>query len=414
MRTERVGDYLVDSGPDAATDSYESWLELVDELGLSDRIAPTSPVLGTVRHGRVIDIDPSKPLRAAMTPALSLGGKLRMAWGLARLRKRIASVDSFALNLSADQDDPELNAHDFAREHFGEEATEYVIDGAVRLSTGSGAREASALAVLGVLGAWSGATVNIRGGLQAVTDAAAERLSDLRLGATATSVEVDDGGVTVVYRDATGRDESVEADGCVVATTYDVAREIWPALDGMAPGFDSALRPLQLISISLGYSREPDTGAYIVSVPTADHPDLLLIFMQHNKAPDRAPAGHGLVTLYTDTLATPRYLERSDEELVGWGAETIERLCPELAGRRDMGHVRRWPYAGYLADPGFWQRSRDLLAAIPPDGRIRLAGDLFGAGSMESSVRWGRRAADSLLAQNLNVQGSRSPIKPKG
>ena len=414
IRTERVGDYLVDSGPDAATDSYEQWLDLVDELGLTDRVAPTSAVIGTVRHGRVIDIDPGRPIRAALTPALSLGGKLRMARGLVRLRKQIAAVDSFALNRSAERDDPERSGHEFSCEHFGTEATEYVIDGAVRLATGSGSRESSALAVLGVLGAWSGAAINIRGGLQSVTDAAAERLADLRLGATVTGVAEKGDRVTVEFRDAGGDEATIEADGCVIATMYDAARELWPALDGLAPGFAEALRPVQLVSVSLGYVRKPDTDAYIVSVPTADHPDLLLVFMQHNKAPDRAPGGHGLVTLYTDTLATPRFLDRSDEEIVEWGAETIERICPELAGRRDMGHVRRWPNAGYLADPGFWLRSRELLDAIPADGRIRLAGDLFGAGSMESSVRWGRRAADSLLALQSNVRGSRSPVEQKG
>jgi hypothetical protein len=58
--------------------------------------------------------------------------------------------------------------------------------------------------------------------------------------------------------------------------------------------------------------------------------------------------------------------------------------------------VTRWPVAGYLATPGFWRQSRALLAAIPADGRVQLAGDLFGAGSMESAVRWGERAAERL------------------
>jgi hypothetical protein len=62
-----------------------------------------------------------------------------------------------------------------------------------------------------------------------------------------------------------------------------------------------------------------------------------------------------------------------------------------------MGIVTRWPTAGYLAVPGYWRRARALQKALPKDGHIVLAGDLFGAGSMESSVRWGERAADQLL-----------------
>ncbi len=171
---------------------------------------------------------------------------------------------------------------------------------------------------------------------------------------------------------------------------------------------------MKLISISLGYRRRPNTAAYVVTVPTRELPDALLIFMQHNKAQDRAPGGHGLVTIYTDTLATDRYLERPDAELQDWAAGVIEGLCPELAGEREMGVVTRWPKAGYLATPGFWRRSRDLLGAIDAERRVQLAGDLFGAGSMESSVRWGERAADRLLASASSAGWAERTPAPAG
>jgi oxygen-dependent protoporphyrinogen oxidase len=408
VRSERVGNYLVDTGPDAATAGYERWLALADDVGLSAGVAPTSAVIGTVRDGRVIDIDPARPLRAAMTPALSAGAKARMGIGLLRLRRKLASVDSYELSRSAALDDPATTAYAFAQRYFGREVADYLIDGAMRLVSGSGAREASCLGVLGALTGWSTPTINIRGGLQSVPDAVAARLHDLRLGATATHVAQDGDGVTVTYADADAAEHAVRADGCVIATMYHTAREIWPELDPLAPSFGPRLKDVKLISISLGYRVRPANRAYIVSVPTIELPDVLLMFMQHNKAPDRAPAGHALITLYTDTLATDRYLAKSDEELEAWAASVVEGLCPELAGQRDMGHTARWPKAGYLADPGFWRRSGELLAAIPPRGRVQLAGDLFGAGSMESSVRWGERAADRLLARATASQLSSS------
>lgn len=397
VRTERVGDYLVDTGPDAATRGYKRWLALVDELGLAAKITVPSAVVGMVRNGRIHDVDPARPLRAARTPVLSARAKLRLAAGAVRLGRRLKSVDSYELNRSAELDDPHTNAHEFAVEHFGREAAEYLIDPAIRLATGSGAREASQLGVLGVLTAWSVPIVNLEGGLALVPDAIAGRLSDVRCGCRVARVEESPRGALVTYTDASGAQHRLEADGCIIAAMYHTARDVWPKLDRLAPEFAPSLRNVELISISLGYRCRPASTAYVVTVPTAEHPDLLLIFMQHNKAPDRAPAGHGLVTLYTDTLVTGRYLEKSDAELEQWAAGVLERLCPELAGERDMGIVTRWPKAGYLATPGFWRRSRALLEAIPAESRIQLAGDLFGAGSMESSVRWGERAADRLL-----------------
>jgi protoporphyrinogen oxidase len=393
VRTEQEGAYLVDSGPDAATAGYSTWLGLVEDLGLTDQVAPTSPVLGVVRDGRVIDINPGKPLLTACTPALSWAGKARMVLGLARLRKQMAMVDSYELNRTPELDDPSTDAYRFALRYFGREVADYVIDGAMRLVGGSGAREMSNLGVLGALTAWSVPTVNIRGGLQRVPREIAARLDDVRLDAPVSRVEEVGDGVRVTYGDG----EVVEADACVITAMFDRAQEFWAPLADAGAAFSALLQHVKLISVSLGYTRRPDGDAYIVSVPTKELPDVLLAFMQHNKAPDRAPEGHGLITLYTDTLATDAYLERSDEELIAWAGEVVERLCPELRGRRDMGHVARWPRGGYLADPGFWRRAADLRAALAGHARVRLAGDIFGAGSMESAARWGQRAADDLL-----------------
>lgn len=405
VRTERVGPYLVDSGADAATAGYEHWLALVDDLGRAGDVQPTSAVLGTVRGGRVIDIDPGRPLRAALTPALSPVAKARMLVGLARLRGPLRRVDSYELGRFAELDDPATDAHAFAVRHFGREVADHLIDGAMRLVTGSGARQASTLGVLGALTGWSTPTVNIAGGLQSVATDVAGRLRDVRLGARVTHVEETADGVAVTYAGAGGDLQRLEADSCVIATMYPVACELWPPLGPLAPEFGAALQPVKLISVSLGYSRRPASRSYIVSVPTIELPDVLLVFLQHNKAPDRAPDGHALITIYTDTLATDRYLGRSDEELEAWAAGVVEGLFPELAGHRDMGHTQRWPQAGYLAEPGFWRRSRTLLDALPAGGRVQLAGDLFGAGSMESSVRWGDRAADRLITRRSAALG---------
>src|SRR5689334_11410414 len=85
VRTERVGRYLVDTGPDAATGSYKRWLALVDELGLSSRLTQPSPVLGVIRSGRIVDVDPGAPLKALTTPLLSRRAKLKLLAGAARL-----------------------------------------------------------------------------------------------------------------------------------------------------------------------------------------------------------------------------------------------------------------------------------------------------------------------------------------
>jgi protoporphyrinogen oxidase len=226
----------------------------------------------------------------------------------------------------------------------------------------------------------------------------ADRL-DVRYRATVSRVDDAPAGASVTYIDADGAEHDLSADGVVISAMYDRASDIWPTLSHASPAFGDKLRNVKLISVSLGYTVPTRTAAYPILVPTVENREALLIFMQHNKSPDRAPAGHSLVTVYTDTTVTDAFLDRSDAQLENWAAGIIERLCPELTGRRDMAVVTRWPIAGYLAEPGFWRRSKTLLGALPADGPVQVAGDLFGAGSMESATRWGDNAAAVLLRQ---------------
>ncbi len=395
VQTERHGDYIVDTGPDALTAGYASYLKLVDDLGLGDRLVDTSAVMGLVRHGRVIDVDPGNLLSLPFTPALSLPGKLRLAAGFTRLRKSIKDVDSYDMGRSAVLDDPDVSAHDFALSHFGREVAEYLIDPMMRLTTGTGAQDASSVNVLGALGAWSGGLRSLRGGLATLTNELASRL-DVRYGATVTRVDETESGVTVSYTVGDG-DHEVSARNCVISAMYHRAVEMWPSLLTASPAFGDKLRNVKLISVSLGYRVPTTSRAYTVLVPTVEQPEALLIFLQHNKSADRAPRGHSLVTIYTDTAVTDRFLDCTDGQLETWAAGVVEGLCPELAGNRELSVVTRWPYAGYLAYPGFWRRNSVLRDSLPTRGPVQIAGDLFGAGSMESAARWGEHAARRIL-----------------
>ncbi|MGH9034990.1 MAG: protoporphyrinogen/coproporphyrinogen oxidase [Acidimicrobiia bacterium] len=403
VQTERHHGYVVDTGADALSGSYSRYLALVSELGLADRVAPASPIVGLVRDQAVIDIDPRKPLRLVGSRALSLAAKVRLAAGYLSLRRSLRGLDPYNLVRSADQDDPGTSADDFARRVFGSEVADYLFDPVARLVTGGGARQASHLNVLGALKSWTAPLMNVRGGLNLVATELAGRLT-VEYGASVTHVEETARGVEVSYTDGSGQPHMLATDGCVIASMYEPAIQMWPALRAFAPHFVEQLRYLALISVSLGYRAKTRSGAYIVQVPTVEDPDTLLLFLQHNKSTDRAPAGHSLISLYTDAIATDRFIGRTDAEIEEWAAGGVERLFPELAGQRDFALVTRWPRAGYHAVPGFWQRSAELLSALPTGSRVQLAGDLFGAGSMESAVRWGERAAAQLTSMHEPAQ----------
>jgi protoporphyrinogen/coproporphyrinogen III oxidase len=384
--------YLVDIGPDAMTSTYQRYTALLADFGLTDQLVSCSPVVGVVRDGRIIDVEPKRPLSLLANPVLSVGGKLRLLRGAWKLRNDVAAIDdAYRLVDAADLDDPGSDSLRYSLDRFGSEATAYVIDPVVRLTTGSGAHRASALSVpMAAANDWTAELINVRGGMCRLPYAMAERLN---IAYETRALEVQELEDRVVVTQDRGQSE---ADVCVITAMYHVARRIWKPLDEFAPGYFAALENVKLIAVSIGYDTRAKTKAYTILVPTCEHRDAQLLFMQQNKAPDRAPAGHTLVTMYTDSDSTDAFLERSDDELADWGARVAESFCPELAGHRDMAIVSRWPMTAYLPTPGFWRRTRQLRDAIPPDSRVQLGGALFGAGGMEAAIRWGEHAAERL------------------
>lgn len=393
--TNRRDGFVIDAGPDALTAGYREYQALAGEVGLATSFVPSSPVVGLVRDGRIVDIDTARLLTLPFTPALSADAKLRLLTGMLKCRPLLKGVDSFRLTDAADRDDDQETADQFSREVFGDELTDYLVDPLVRLVAGSGARNASRLSVLGGLVNWSVPLINVSGGLDRLPLVLADRLNPCYR-TSARRVEESDGNVRVICEGVDGSRE-LQASGCVIATTFDIARRLSPVLGSATAEYERRLSYLSLVSVSLAYDAPTRSRAYVVQVPTREDPETLLIFLQHNKAPDRAPPGKSLVTLYTDGAVTGEFLKKTDDAVLAWARGRIERLFPEVSGRFLFGGVSRWPIAGYLATPGFYRRTKHLMVSLP-QGRIQLAGDLFGAGSMESAVVWGRAAAERLIA----------------
>jgi protoporphyrinogen oxidase len=276
----------------------------------------------------------------------------------------------------------------------------------MRLVAGSGARQASRLGIFGGMVDWAIPLINFRGGLDTLPIELARHVP-VTVNAVVDLLVEDSDGVRVEYL-ADGVRREIRGDVCVLAATFDAAETIYPKLSSYVAGYGEKLKYISMVAVSLAYARAPNSSAYVVQVPTVENQDISLIFLQHNKAPDRVPPGRGLITLYTDAIATSRYAGLSDEAIERWARGDIERLFPEIREHFLFSEITRWQIVGYLATPGFWLRTRDLLRKLPKDSRIQIAGDLFGAGSMESAVTWGQRAAERIIEHWLNSPSSKT------
>jgi oxygen-dependent protoporphyrinogen oxidase len=182
----------------------------------------------------------------------------------------------------------------------------------------------------------------------------------------------------------------------VVTCPLPIAAEICHDRAELLQPLNAALRYTQAITVAIGTTRPPDTPAFLVQMPATEDPDIALMFIDHNKAPDRAPAGHGLIGCCWETDAATRMLGAPDEEIVEHTLASVLRVFPELEGAVDYTHVTRWPHALPYTAIGAYRRIGDFNAGLDPDSRIQFAADYMSAAGQNTAVEFGTRAATAL------------------
>jgi protoporphyrinogen oxidase len=124
-----------------------------------------------------------------------------------------------------------------------------------------------------------------------------------------------------------------------------------------------------------------------------------MLIIESNKAADRAPAGHSLITVCWEMGAAAAWIDRSDEEIVQRSLMTVKRVLPELSGTDDMSFVRRWPMCLPVTKPGVYRAIGEFSAGIDPADPIQFAGDWLSQTGQNTAVAWGQRAAANLIAR---------------
>ncbi|MDB5971510.1 MAG: hemY 1 [Hydrocarboniphaga sp.] len=396
VSTLRRNGYLMEQGADLFTHGYTRYLQLAEELGLTQQIVKIPSLMGTLRDGRIETMDSASPWSMATTRALSLSAKLRMISGMRKLKPLLAGMNPAFMHEHAHLDHEHSTAEAFGLRHFGAEVTDYVIDPLSRMLGGASAGYASPLNLLSELVlAGGGAMYSFRDGQSTLTDALAAKL-DVRLRSRATAVVEDADGVQVSVEDSTGARSTERFDVAVIAVPYHQAIEIYGYLKQISAGLKAQLRFIKMIKIYLGYRARTHLGAYIVQVPRVEDAELMLIFLDHNKAPHRAPAGHSLLQLASDTQATEKMLDWPDAELEQWARARAEKLFPELSGSFEFSQVARWPRMSNYNGPGYFKHVAEIIEHLPASARVQIAGDLFTKTNQEGAMVWGERAAGNL------------------
>ena len=388
--------YLFDAGAVGIGTVYKDYMALVDELGLRDQFVFASTVSATLRDGRVHEIDSARPLTALRSGLLSWRSKLRLVNLFRDLAKIRPQLDIRDVAAAAQFDDESAEA--YALRRLNPELLEYFIEPMLRtLNLNRASSGISKLELMNALaGLFDTQFVTILGGVSVFAQRLAAGL-DVRLNCRVQAVQCHADQVSVDFCDAAGATQSVHAEVCVIATPLPQALALYPPARALYGPLAEVLHYNRGLCVHLGYRAATHTRSLIVMMPPSEQPEIALLFLEHNKAPDRAPAGHSMITVFYDEAAIERPWALDDAALVAQTAAVVERVLPELAGALDMSQVSRWSPG--LSNPvqGVYQAMQVLNRSVDPRERVQLVGDYRSTAGQNSAVAWGNNIARDLI-----------------
>lgn len=399
--------FVIDSGPTLVSDKYTEYLALVRDLGLSHLIVDSSPVIGVVKGRRLHLLDAGKPLRSFLTTdLLSAGQKLKLVLKGTKLLKPLRGLNPYDLRSHVHYDTESMQS--YLDRVFGPELNDALLGAVARGVTLSTPREASVIEFFAGVLAAAGTMQNLVGGLDVLPKALAERL-DVELNTAVLAVDRTEGGVIVVYRDASGVECTERADACIITTRFADAVELYPPLKEAGSDLLDATEYTGCYSLQVMYDRLTEQEPFIVLVPKSASEEVAAVFLEHVKAPDRAPAGKAQITVFFNPSDID-FSTWSDERLTTVAREFVESVFPELSGHFLGSHLTRWDYAAHQGKVGYYLALDTFLRDHPADDPIQVAGDYMSVAGQESAVVAGVTAAKRLLARRaaLNPTGPES------
>jgi len=405
LLTVKQDGFLMEAGTTILPAAYEDVMRLVSEAGMLSELLPANSLMGFLRDGELHTLRADNlALDAARTKLLSTKSKLkvlRLVADTIRLR-RVLSYEDLSLAAAFDTETPRAYC---TRVGLGDELYDYLIEPTIR---GGAGVPGDVISIVEFFFLWQKVLGTklyaFRDGYSSLPERLAANL-DVRLGVNVKEVVENADGVTVSW-DGPNGSESETADGAIVSSMGNRVPDIVPGLDPERAEFLRRLQYTSCTNVNFALSRPPAIEPAFIVVPRPEADGLFAAILEHNKAPDRAPAGKGLVTLYGMNEWSVRHADADDETVIhDILADGGARIVPGIEDTIEFARVNRWYPVLVYSHPGLYRELGRFHAARDRQSRIHLAGSYNSSGNLNTAAAAGERAARELAA----ALGARSP-----
>jgi len=421
IETVRLGEYLVERGPDMFITDKPAAMDLCRSLGLENQLIDTDPQFGgslVLGKGRPLPVPEGfgllgtpRILAVLGSPIFSWRGKLRMA------------LEPFVGRRAA-SDDESVAA--FVRRRMGREALERLVQPLVggiytgdpeRLSLeatlprfvemerehGSlwrGLRSSAGRGHESTRGARYGLFASLEGGLSELVCAAARSLESrcrIRLNTRVKSIERIESGEEFGVELESG--ESTRADALVLALPCHVAAGLSV---GLSKGLSTRLGEIESASsvvISTGHRLEQvdhPLDAYGLVVPRIENRRVLAVSFASRKLVGRAAEDRVLLRTFLGGALQPELLELDDQELGTLVSEELESLLG-VRGEPEMLDIVRYRKMMPQYTLGHLERVAEIERLSSEIPGLALAGNFCRGVGLPDCIASGFAAAERVL-----------------
>lgn len=431
IATERVGDFLVEAGPDSFITEKPWALRLCERLGIASHLISTNSThqniyvvhkgsLQPLPEGFVL-LAPTRFWPLFRTPLFSWRGKLRVA------------CEPFLPRSSMDSDE---SLASFVRRRFGREVLERVAQPLIGGIYAADAEELSLKATMprflemertqrsviwamwkeqrrrlrnqqGGSGARWSLFVTLISGMQELVDTLSKRLlyGALRLETKVTRLERNAG--TKKWIAFTRDGEMFEADGVILGIPAYVSAEI---LSSLAPELTQELQAIPYSStatVSLAYRQEEiphPLNAFGFVAPAIESRKIIACTFSSQKYAGRAPAGYALFRSFVGGALQPSLFEQDDRTT----ESSVRQELSDLLGIRAapiFSRVYRHPRSMPQYPVGHQERIRRVKTHVSKLPGLALAGNAYHGVGMADCIHSGEEAAERLLAHLKGLPG---------
>ncbi|MGQ0625734.1 MAG: protoporphyrinogen/coproporphyrinogen oxidase [Sporichthyaceae bacterium] len=401
VHTHREAGYLMEEGATILPSAYKPVVALAHEVGAGANLIPAGSVIGFARDGGIHNLRSEKLfLDAARTALVSNRSKIAMArFGIdAAKASRLLSYEDLSRASAYDT----MTPWEYCSTHLGlsGEVYDYVIDATVRGVLGVRGEAISNLELFFMLYNILGTRLfAFRSGYSTYIDALAAGL-DIRLGTSVQQIKADADSVTVTFLDADGVTHTQVGAAVVITARADTIPDLVPGyLHAEGEAFLRSLRYTKCVVLNTGVTRRPKgITASVINIPRKVHDGLMGFTCEHNKAPGRAPEGHGLMALLTMTEWAEQLIGEDDDTVRDAMLAALETVIPGVTDTVDYTRVSRWNEVIVYSRPGMYKELGRFRGRLPTHSRVQLAGVFRSSSNICTATVAGERAAAQLLA----------------